>query len=140
MFTTEIRVGRLYEHRLGTLSSEAELAALRERGLSIMQASPRPVVVCADYRGVKFVKAELVTPFIEFLRKTSPKVERSAVLLAPDHAIFTLQMTRMVREANFPQRRTFNVPRDLETWLAEVLTVEERARLAAFISEPLPEA
>ena len=47
MFTTEVRVGRLYEHRLGTLSAEDELTALRARGMAVMQASPRPLVVCA---------------------------------------------------------------------------------------------
>ncbi len=138
MFTTEIRVGRLYEHRLGTLSAVDELAALRERGIAVMKASPSPVVVCADYRNVKFVKAELVAQFIEFLKAVNPKIERSGVLLAPGNAIFTLQMTRMVREADFPNRRTFTEPRELEGWLGEVLTAPERTRLGAFLSESLP--
>jgi hypothetical protein len=139
MVTTEIRVGRLYEHRLGTLASEDELTALRARGMAVMQSSARPMVVCADYRQVKFVKVELVAPFVEFLRAVSPKVERSAVLLAPDHAIFTLQMTRMVRDAAAPQRRTFEDPAIAEAWLSEVLSLEERARLHSFLAERLPE-
>lgn len=138
MFTTEIRVGRLYEHRLGTLASEDEMKALRERGIAVMTASPRPVVVCADYRQVKFVRADLVEKFVDFLRTVAPKIERSAVLLAPDNAVFTMQMGRMVREANHPARRTFKTVSELEAWLAEVLGVEERARLKVFLGEPSP--
>ena len=138
MFTTEIRVGRLYEHRLGTLESDEEMLALRERGIAVMYASPRPVVVCADYRHVRFVRADLVDKFVDFLRIVGPKIERSAVLLAPDNAVFTMQMRRMVREANFPNRRTFKSPTEVETWLADVLTADERTRLKAFFGESLP--
>jgi hypothetical protein len=139
MFTTEIRVGRLYEHRLGTLAATEEMAALRAKGIAVMTASPRPVIVCADYREVRFVKAELVSQFVDFLRTVAPKIERSAVLLARDHAIFSMQMTRMVREANFPQRRTFTDPNELEVWLGEVLTPEEVTRLRVFLGERLPD-
>jgi hypothetical protein len=138
MFTTEIRVGRLYEHRLGTLSAPEDFEALRQKGVQVIQACARPVVVCADYREVKFVKADLVAPFVEFLRAMSAKVERSAVLLAKDHAIFTLQMKRMVREAQATQRRTFDDARAAETWLGEVLDADERGRLKVFLSERLP--
>jgi hypothetical protein len=138
MFTTEIRVGRLYEHRLGTLSAEEDFAALRHKGQQVIQTCARPVVVCADYRGVTFVKADLVAPFIEFLRGVSPKVERSAVLLAKDHAIFTLQMKRMVREAQAAQRRTFDDPLAAEAWLGGVLDEQERGRLKVFLTERLP--
>ena len=138
MFTTEIRVGRLYEHRLGTLRSDEEFAALKTKGKSLMQSHGAPVVVCADYRLIAFVKAELVSPFVEFLSGVSPHIERSAVLLSNDHGIFSVQMKRMIRDANFPNRRAFEDPREAEAWLGEVLNAEERKRLHAFVEEKPP--
>jgi hypothetical protein len=138
MFTTEIRVGRLYEHRLGTLAADSDLHALRDRGVAVIQKSAESVIVCADYRQVRFVKAELVPQFVDFLRTVSPKIERSAVLLEPGHAIFSMQMSRMIREAGFDQRRAFTDARLAKAWLGERHTAAERGRLSAFLSESLP--
>ncbi len=140
MFTTEIRVGRLYEHRLGTLQAEGELTGLAKRGKEVMQASVDRVVVCADYRRVKFMKAELVNQFIAFLANVNPHIERSAIWVDPKNAIFNVQVMRIVREANNPHRKVFEDPNALRTFLAELLNPEERTRLAVFMAEPVPDS
>jgi hypothetical protein len=45
-----------------------------------------------------------------------------------------LQIERTVKNAGSPSRRTFRVQPELEAWLAEVLTAEERARLSQFLA------
>lgn len=137
MFTTEIKVGRLYEHRMFTLESEEELTQLAARGKEVMASLPGKVVVCADYRNVAFMRADLTARYVRFLSSVSPKVERSAILIRDDHAIFGLQITRMVREANFPGRRVFKIPEELKNWLGESLTPIERVRLSDFLDEPV---
>ena len=55
MFTTTIQVGRLYEHRIWTLESDAEIAQLGATGRATMATSSGQVVVCADYRYIEFL-------------------------------------------------------------------------------------
>jgi hypothetical protein len=137
VFTTEIKVGRLYEHRMFTLESEEELTQLAARGKEVMASMSGKVVVCADYRNVAFMRADLTARYVQFLSAVSPKVERSAILIRDDHAIFGLQIARMVREANFPSRRVFKIAEELKSWLGEILTPIERVRLSDFLAEPV---
>ena len=55
MFTTAIKVGRPYEHRIWTLESAAQIAQLGATGKATMATSPGQVVVCADYRYIEFL-------------------------------------------------------------------------------------
>jgi hypothetical protein len=49
--------------------------------------------------------------------------------------VLGLQIQRMIREANNPNRRAFRDPDALVAWLGEVLSVQERIRLAAVLRE-----
>src|SRR5690242_12060312 len=107
MFSTHIRVGRLYEHRILSIDSEAELQALGDRAREVMTAHGGKTVVCADYRKVRVLKPEFTTTWVERIRQMNPNVERSVVLVTPNHATFGLQMERMVKDAAHPARRVF---------------------------------
>jgi hypothetical protein len=134
MFTTEIRVGRLYEHRIVSLDSEEDIVAVGMKAGEVMARSREQVVVCADYRQLRFLKQELTEQFIERIGRLNDRIERSAVLITNDQAIFNLQMARMIRRMNYPNRRLFHDPKELQVWLGEVLTPPERLRLAAFLA------
>jgi hypothetical protein len=133
VFTTVIQVGRLYEHRLTSIDSDDEIAAVKARAIDVMRGSPGKVVVCADFRQLRFLKVELVDRYIDMLRVLSPNVERSGMLITPDQAVFNLQLGRMVRETGFPNRKVFRDAHELQHWLGEVLTLEERGRMASFL-------
>jgi hypothetical protein len=133
MFTTEIRVGRLYEHRILELDSPDEIARLGARAREVMTSHPGNVVVCADFRFVKFVRHDLVEQFVKAISQVNPKVERSGVLITGEQAIFNLQIKRMVREMGHPGRQVFKDVAALRAWLGEKLIAEELARLDAFL-------
>ena len=50
------------------------------------------------------------------------------MLLSPTNAIFSLQLERLLREAQNPARRAFRDAQPLLKWLSEILTPEELAR------------
>lgn len=133
MFTTEIKVGRLYEHRIVSLDSEEDIQAVGAKAAQVMKTATQKVVVCADYRQLRFLRRELTEQFVDRISKLNDRIDRSAVLITRDQAVFNLQMARMIREMNYPQRRLFHDPDELKAWLGEVLEAPERVRLSVFL-------
>jgi hypothetical protein len=76
---------------------------------------------------------EVVDAYVSVMR-SEPSLIRTGTLLNPD-PVLGLQIQRMIREANNPNRRVFRDPEALAEWLGEVLTVRERIRLAAALRE-----
>jgi hypothetical protein len=67
----------------------------------------------------------------------NPATERSAAIARSDAPVGILQFLRVIRDAHFAERRLFFNEDELCTWLAEVLSPAETARLRAFLSEPV---
>jgi len=135
MFSVENHSGRLIETRTSSLATLDEVSQFGARFREVAQANDdRRVVICGDYRGMRILAPEVAEKFVAMLMVNNPRIERSAVLCAADHPTSGLQLERTVRQAGNPSRRTFRDPAELTAWLGEVLTMEERTRLAMFLA------
>ena len=63
-----------------------------------------------------------------------PRVERTAFLIG-ESAIFALQVERIIRSSNNPNRRAFREAAELLHWLEEVLTLGEQVQLEHFVRD-----
>ena len=63
------------------------------------------------------------------------RFSRSAVLLSPGDATLSLQVERLFRDAENPDRRAFRSSSQMLAWLTEVLTPAETRRAQEFIEE-----
>ena len=136
MFTVEHHVGRLIETRTSHLSSLGEVADFGARFREIAARLPaEQVVICGDYRGMRIFSPDVAERFVAMLTAANPRVERSAILCSPDHATALLQIERTVKQAASSSRRTFRDAAELTAWLGDVLTDDERARVAAFLAQ-----
>jgi hypothetical protein len=135
MFTVEVQVGRLIEARIESLRSLDRAVAYADAFAGALQRSPTgaPMVLCADHRAVP-VYPQVVTDKLAALFGTmNSRLERIALLVSPTNATLSMQLGRIVREANNADRRVFTTPMEAEAFLADALTSAERMRLARFL-------
>jgi hypothetical protein len=134
-FVVAIRAGRVVEGRPSVLKTRAQaIAYCDEFRRYVPSAKPKAIIV-ADYRAIPIFPPEVADELQRLMTEMNPWVERSAVLVAPDHATNALQVARVVREARNDRRRSFTDAGALASWLGEVLTREEQARVEAFLAE-----
>ena len=93
-----------------------------------------PFVIAADWRGVGLMAPDTAARASEMLTQTNPRVLRSAILVHEAQPTATLQVHRLVKEAQNENRRMFSKVSEQAAWLAEVLTPEELARLYDFLA------
>jgi hypothetical protein len=135
MFTVTVGVGRLIEARLTSLADVDEVGRFeRAMGEGFASVGGRSVV-CADWRQANILPPAVADRLTALLQRGNPHVERSAILLAREHATFNLQVERLVREAQNPARKTFRETASLVEYLSAALTPSERARVAEFLAE-----
>jgi hypothetical protein len=136
MISIDIKVGRLIEVRSVQPYTIEEIAVFGRRLAQIMQdrQGAARVVGCLDLRGASVVPAEHTELYTAMFRRDNPQVERTGVLLPAGQATLTLQIERIVREANNPRRKTFRDIPPLCAYLDEVLSPEEKARMRAFLA------
>lgn len=133
MFTVEHLGGRLVATRLSSLGGVDEVQQFGARFRDVVGALTGQVVICGDYRGVRVFAPDVAERFSGMLTTANPRVERSAILLAPDAATAALQIERTVKQAANPERRTFRATAELEAWLGELLDAGEKKRLQEFL-------
>jgi hypothetical protein len=133
MFRIENVVGRLVEIHVTDLRSMEEMEQFGFQVMETVKAVPGRAVSVVDLRLPRIFAPDVAESLEEMLRRANPKIERSAILLAPSHAIFALQLERLIREAANPARRSFRDPTKLREWAADILSEAEQARLATFV-------
>jgi hypothetical protein len=134
--TCEIVVGRLLEVKLvGGLKSVADVDELLAAMYYWMQDRDA-VVVVADWRVQKVMSPETAARVTDMLSDNNAKLVRSAVLTGAktSSAVTSLQLLRLIGEAENPNRKQFNDVDQLCAWLDEVLDDAESARLRAFLN------
>ena len=134
MFKTENRVGRLIELRIQSPVSEDEVQQIQARQLELVRRLGERFVAVTDLRRAIVFPPQVTDQFIALMQRANPMLERSGVLIA-DSAVLGLQAERAMREGGHDHRQAFRDPAKLEAWLGEVLTVDERSRLRAFLHE-----
>jgi hypothetical protein len=135
MYSVANRVGRLLEIRVASPFSMNDAMALFKQIYKTMPRAKGLALVIADLRGLRVVDPEVVDLVTGFMRMDNPYVERNAFLLSDSGAMLVIQSDRMVKQTGVQSRRTFRVRGDCETWMAEVLSLEENARMKAFLDE-----
>jgi hypothetical protein len=141
MFTVEVRTGRLIEARIEALRNQERAAAYSDAFSQILQrtSGKERMILCADHRAVAVYPQPVTDTLASLFGAMNQRLERIALLVAPSNATLTMQLSRVVREAQNPDRRVFFSMEDAEAFLGEALTVAERSRLAQFLrSEPTP--
>jgi hypothetical protein len=128
--------GRLIELRTSPQVAIADVDDLIQRLGSLFAEVEGRVVTCVDLRASPVLLPAVSDRMLELLRRGNPRIERSAFLLPPDKATLALQVERMLRESNNPNRRAFRDQTELRNFLEPVLDPAERDRLAAFLDSP----
>src|SRR5215212_8016303 len=134
MHSVANRVVKLVEVTLASPLTLAEVEEFIRENIAMMRTIPGKFVGIADLRGANVFTLDVTERLIQLLSVNSPQVERSAMLIG-DSATFAMQVERVIRTANHPNRRIFRAPGEMMAWLDDVLTAPEQARLRQFISE-----
>jgi hypothetical protein len=134
-YSVACRVGRLIEARLKWLNGPADVARLQTVMLEVFAQAGPSGIICADWREAMVFKPEVGDALVELLRRGNREINRSGVLLSSADATFGLQIERLFREAQNPQRRSFRAVEPMLAWLGEALNPQERQRAAAFLAE-----
>ncbi len=133
MYSVECRVGRLVEARVVSLKTMAEFEAYQRAVVEAFARVPGKPIGCCDLRPGQLFPPDVADALVGMLARGGTRLHRSAILLPFGNASLYMQIERLVREARTPDRKTFRVVANLDTWLAEVLTDEELARLREFL-------
>jgi hypothetical protein len=125
----EIRVGYGYRS-----ISDVEAMITMIRTTITSRGSLEKFAIVADWRNVHIMPPEVAQRAREMLAGNNVRVTRSAILTLPEHPTTNLQVVRLVREAENPQRRHFAAVPDLQRWIGEVLSPSQSVRLSAFLA------
>jgi hypothetical protein len=131
-WTVEKVVGHLVEIRVTRLDSVDEVKKFSD-AIVRMGASTPDAVLLVDLR-TPVVFPQPVAAAVSDLMTRANKVRRkTAIMLAGDHAVFSMQLGRLVRQVGDPKRQTFNDVDDALTWLGDSLTDAEKRRAKTFL-------
>lgn len=140
MISAELRVGRLLEIVFKSPIVPDDVLRFEARLAKIFREAKEPLVACSDLSGCSIMAPEMADQMIRMFRRDNPKLERNAGLLPPNRAGLRLQIERMVRAGEHPNRRPFFEVTPLLEWLDEALNPEERVRVREFLAEHLAPA
>lgn len=127
------RVGRLVEIRIWSPVSVEGAVQFGRDHAAVVDAIRGPYVCLVDLVDATIFPPDVVTAYVATM-KHEPRLLRTGTLLNQSPT-FGMQIQRMIREANHPDRRAFRAPGELEAWLGEVLGEPERRRLHEVLAE-----
>ena len=127
MWSIDRRVGRLVEIRIWSPVSLAEAEPWRVAHDALISRIEGPYVCFVDLVDATVFPQDVVDAYVKTMRN-EPRLLRTATLLNASPTL-GMQIQRMIREANNPNRRAFRDAGELAVWLGEVLDVGERVRL-----------
>lgn len=137
--TAVIRVGRLLEIRTVGYRSAADAVALFKTVGAQLAAVPSTtlIVTVTDWRYCPVMSEDAAEYALAAMTKNNARVLRSGALASRSAPVAVLQFLRLVRQSKHESRRLFFDEAELTSWLGEVLTDAERARLSEFLNEPV---
>jgi hypothetical protein len=137
--TAVVREGRLLEIRAVGYRSAADVAALFKAIGSQLAALPATtqVVTVTDWRYCPVMSEDAAELALVAMTRNNARVLRSGALASRSAPVALLQFLRLVRQSKHESRRLFFDESALTSWLGEVLTDAESARLAEFLNEPV---
>jgi hypothetical protein len=124
----EIRVGAGY-------NSMTDVRAMYEQMLAAFNSVPNTnVVIAADWRGCQQIAPSAMHGVGSILKDFNNHIERSAVLAAPTASVSVTQFLDVIRKGGHPARRLYLDPKEMMTWLDQLLTPAEQERLRRFVA------
>lgn len=134
MYKVDNHVGRLVEVRLASPLDVSDVQRFVQDMTAVMEKVKGKYVGVVDMLDAYVFPANVADMLSKLLSGAATRVERTAMLIG-NSAVFGLQVERVIRDANNPNRRVFRITRELTSWLNEVLTPAERARLERYAEE-----
>jgi hypothetical protein len=125
-------VGRLVEVRIASPLTLDEIKQFTSEHQAVINRLARKYVGVVDLLQADVFPVPVAETLIQLLSTLAPQVERTAFLIR-DSALFALQVERVLRNSNNPNRHAFREPEALKEWLGEVLDPLEQSRLAQFV-------
>lgn len=133
MHKVEHKTGRLVEVKLASpLTPEEVQQFVGELTAIIAKIPGGKYIGVVDLLDAHVFPVAVADGLIKLLSTASPHVERTAMLIG-ESATFALQVERVIRSANSDNRRAFRRGEELEAWLGQVMTGDERVRLRQFM-------
>jgi hypothetical protein len=136
MYRVENHAGRLVEVKLASPLTIEEVQRFVQEHLAIMRKIPGKYIGVVDLLEAYVFPPAVAEALIQLLSGAASHVERTAILIG-ESATFALQVERAIRSSSNENRHAFRRPEELVTWLRQVLTIPERARLDVFMHERL---
>lgn len=132
-WTVEKVVGRLVEIRVLRLDTIEEVKRFSD---AIQRAASltHDAILIVDLRTPVVFPQPVTSAVIELMTRANKVRRKTAILVAGDHAVFSMQLGRLVRQVGDPKRQTFNDPDEMLAWLGDGLTDAEKKRAKAFTS------
>ena len=127
MWSIDRRVGKLVEIRISSPVTLEETVPWGEAHDSLVSKIDGPYVCLVDLTDATVFPQDVVEGYVKTM-KNETNLVRTGTLLNQSPT-FGMQIQRMIREANNPNRRAFRDPDELCEWLSEVLDAKERVRL-----------
>lgn len=134
MYQVENHAGRLVEVKLASPLTVEEVQKFTQKHIEVMQRIAGKYIGVVNLREAHVFPAVVADGLSKLLSGAASHVERSAFLIG-ESAIFGLQVERVIRESNSPNRRAFRHGSELILWLKEILTPAEERELERFIRE-----
>lgn len=136
MYSVEKHAGRLIEVKLASPLTAEDVQQFIQKHLVLMQQIPGKYVGVVNLLDAHVFPPAVAQMLSQMLSGASSHVERTALLIG-ESAVFSLQVERVIRDAQNPNRRAFRNPRELITWLSEVLLPAEQRQLEKFMTEAM---
>lgn len=92
------------------------------------------VLICVNMVHADLLPPHVIDGYVNIMRKDNPHLVRSAYWVATD-GLLGQQIGRMLSQAGNLLRRQFRHRSELEAWLSELMTVEERSALKAYLDK-----
>src|SRR6185369_8629278 len=115
MFTIDVKVGRLLELRVLGPTVPEDLDRGRDRMAHYFKTIPGKLVACCDFSQASTFSPETAGRVLDTFRHDNPGLERSGILVS-DSTIFSLQLERLVKHGDNPNRRCFRDPFELRVF------------------------
>jgi hypothetical protein len=127
-------IGHLVEIRVNRLDSIEEVKRFAD-GIVKAGSVTADAVLLVDLRTPTVFTQPVAAAVTDLMTRANKVRRKTAILLAPEHAVFSMQLGRLVRQVGDPNRQTFTEPESLLTWLADALTEAERKRAREFVGQ-----
>jgi hypothetical protein len=131
-WTVERHVGHVVEIRVNFLEAVEDVKRFTNDIVKVAGPTGDSVLI-VDLRTPVVFTADVAEGVAALMTRANRVRKKTGILLADEHAVFAMQLSRLVRKVGDPNRQTFYDPAQMLAWLSDALTSEEQRRAKAFL-------